>query len=49
MMENMMPVMMKGISPEEERNVFISQMISNLIQSLPKGDRERLFTEILQS
>jgi hypothetical protein len=50
------PIMFKGFVDhfypaitEEERNVFISQMISNLIQSLPKGDRERLFTEILQS
>jgi hypothetical protein len=50
------PIMFKGFVDhfypaitEEERNVFISQMISNLIESLPKGDKEKLFNEFIQS
>jgi hypothetical protein len=50
------PIMFKGFVDhfypaitEEERNVFINQMISNLIQSLPKGEKDKLFTKLLQS
>jgi hypothetical protein len=49
------PIMFKGFVDhfypaitEEERNVFINQMISNLIQSLPKGEKDKLFTKLLQ-
>jgi hypothetical protein len=49
------PVMFKGFVDhfypaiaEEDRNVFISQMISNLIESLPKRDKEKLFNEFIQ-
>ena len=50
------PIMFKGFVDhfypaitEEERDVFINQMISNLIQSLPKGDKEKLLTELIKS
>ena len=50
------PIMFKGFVDhfypaitEEERNAFISQMISNLTQSLPQGDKEKLLRELIQS
>jgi hypothetical protein len=50
------PIMFKGFVDhfypaitEEERNVFINQMISNLIQNLPKGEKDKLFTKLIKS
>jgi hypothetical protein len=48
------PIMFKGFVDhfypaitEEERNAFVSQMISNLTQSLPQGDKEKLLRELI--
>ena len=50
------PIMFKGFVDhfypaitEEERNAFISKMISNLIHSLPKGDKEKLLMAFIPS
>ena len=50
------PIMFKGFVDhfypaitEEERDAFISQMFSNLFQSLPQGDRQRLLAELVQN
>jgi hypothetical protein len=50
------PIMFKGFVDhfypaieEEERNAFIIQMVANLIQGLPQGDKERLLNGVLQS
>ena len=50
------PIMFKGFVDhfypaitEEERNAFISKMISNLIHSLPQGDKEKLLREFITS
>ena len=49
------PIMFKGFVDqfypaitEEERDAFIIQMITNLIQDLPQGDKEKLLNEIMQ-
>ena len=50
------PIMFKGFVDhfypaitEEQRNEFIRMMISNLIHSLPRGDKEKLLREFIPS
>ena len=50
------PIMFKGFVDhfypaitKAERNAFISQMISNLIENLPQGDKEKLLKELIKS
>jgi hypothetical protein len=50
------PIMFKGFVDhfypaitEEERNAFIVHMTTNLMRSLPQGDKEKLLSELIQS
>ena len=50
------PIMFKGFVDhfypaitEEERNTFISQMVTNLVQSLPQSEKEKQLRELIQS
>jgi hypothetical protein len=49
------PIMFRGFVDhfypavgEEEREAFITQMITNLVHSLPQDDKERLLNGFLQ-